>query len=293
MNFKQVKSKTKNFTIVSNDIIKDTNLSLKAKGLLITLLSLPPQWHFTEKGLSVATGEGLKSIRSGLQELEDNKYLFRYQTKSEDGKFGKMNYIVFEEPTDYSETSNDLIDENVKIVTKTDSENAICQKGITEENNDHVVPKGDNGKRDNAKSTQLSNNILSINQLSTLDDDDDKTEQELTEIIDMYETYSSKKLTKANLMSLSKLLDQVEKDLLLYAIQKLEDVEKPMSYLKSIIKDYVSKNITNVTEALAYDRQFKKQKKKTTKANKINSMIPSPSGTPVTQGYYDWMAELN
>lgn len=109
----------------------------------------------------------------------------------------------------------------------------------------------------------------------------------------MYETYSSKKLTKANLMSLSKLVDQVEKDLLLYAIQKLEDVEKPMPYLKSIIKDYVYKNITNVTEALAYDRQFKKQKKNKTKANKINSIIPSPSGTPVTKGYYDWMAELN
>lgn len=106
MNLKQVKSKTQKFAI-SNDIINNVNLSLKAKGLLITLLSLPTQWHFTEKELSIVTGEGIKSIRSGLKELED-------------GKFGEMNYIVFEEPTDYSEISNDLIEQSFKIITKAD-----------------------------------------------------------------------------------------------------------------------------------------------------------------------------
>ncbi|WP_300854658.1 helix-turn-helix domain-containing protein [uncultured Clostridium sp.] len=163
-----------------------------------------------------------------------------------------------------------------------------------EETGELECPQNDDSQNEYSQKEDSNINNININNFNNLlDDDDDKIEQELTEIIDMYETYSSKKLTKANLMSLSKLVDQVEKDLLLYAIQKLEDVEKPMPYLKSIIKDYVSKNITNVTEALAYDRQFKKQKKNKTKANKINSIIPSPSGTPVTKGYYDWMAELN
>lgn len=162
-NFKQIKRKTQNFTVVDNAILKNKDLSLKAKGLLITLLSLPPEWHFTEKGLAAATGEGLKSIRSGLKELEDQKYLFRYQLKGEGGKFGEMQYIVFEEPTEVEPE-----DENVKLVTKhivqeekTENEvveSPLCQKGIT----DTVMPKTDNAKGDNPKTdnpfgTQLNN----------------------------------------------------------------------------------------------------------------------------------------
>ena len=74
-NFRTIKNKTKNFTIIDNTILQDKNLSLKARGLLCFMLHLPETWIFTEKGLATVTGEGLKSIKSGLKELEDNKYL--------------------------------------------------------------------------------------------------------------------------------------------------------------------------------------------------------------------------
>lgn len=144
-NFKQIKKKTSNFTIVSNAILQDKNLSLKAKGLLITLLSLPPRWHFTEKGLAAATGEGLASIRSGLKELEENKYLYRYQSKAQ-GKFANMNYIVFEEPTD---VTNNLQDSD---------DLPICENQITDsaEIQKTVMRKSDIGKNDIGKTTQYN-----------------------------------------------------------------------------------------------------------------------------------------
>lgn len=163
-----------------------------------------------------------------------------------------------------------------------------------EETGDFENPQNDDSQNEDSQNEDSNINNFNINNFNNLlDDDDDKSEQELFEIIDSYEMYSSKKLTKANLISLSKLLNLVEKDLLLYAIQKIEDVEKPMPYLKSIIQDYLSKNVTNVAEALVYDKQFKKskQKKSTKNSNKNNSMINLGTGTPITTGYFNWMED--
>ena len=99
-NFRSVKNKTKNFTIIDNSILQDKNLSLKARGLLCFMLHLPETWVFTEKGLATVTGEGLKSIRSGLKELEKNKYLHRVQVRGKGGSFGSMLYYLFEQPTE-------------------------------------------------------------------------------------------------------------------------------------------------------------------------------------------------
>lgn len=90
--------KNNNFSIVSNAIIRDTNLSLKARGLFILMLSLPESWEFSVKGLSKIAGEGLDAIRSGLHELEEQGYLSRQRKRNAEGKLGDMEYILYEEP---------------------------------------------------------------------------------------------------------------------------------------------------------------------------------------------------
>lgn len=100
-NFRVIKQKTSNFTIVDNKLIRDNNLSLKARGLLVFMLQLPDTWEFSEMGLAKVTGEGIRSIRSGIKELMDCKYLYRFQARNEGNTgFGKMVYYLFEEPTD-------------------------------------------------------------------------------------------------------------------------------------------------------------------------------------------------
>ena len=89
--FKQ--EKLKDFTIIRNSIFKDYTLSAKAKGVACQLLSLPPAWDYSVRGLVTLFNDGEASIRSALNELEEAGYLRREQNR-EEGKFGKSVYII-------------------------------------------------------------------------------------------------------------------------------------------------------------------------------------------------------
>ena len=77
--FKQ--EKLKDFTIIRNSIFKDCRLSAKAKGVACQLLSLPPTWDYSVKGLVTLFDDGEASIRSALSELEEAGYLRREQSR--------------------------------------------------------------------------------------------------------------------------------------------------------------------------------------------------------------------
>ena len=90
--------KNRNYTTVSNIHIFDKSLSLRAKGLLTQMLALPPDWDFTRSGLVTLNPDGKDSVSSGLKELENRGYLFRYQARGERGRLGKNIYYIFENP---------------------------------------------------------------------------------------------------------------------------------------------------------------------------------------------------
>ena len=70
-------NKTKNYTVMSNYHFRDKNLSLKTKGMLPLMLSLPDNWIYSINGLITICKEGKKAIQSSIKELEDNNYLIR------------------------------------------------------------------------------------------------------------------------------------------------------------------------------------------------------------------------
>ena len=167
------------------------------------------------------------------------------------------------------------------------------------QNEEMDSPCPENSDKENSDTGNQDTNInnININNFNNiLDDVDDKRAREVEEVANEYKNYSSKKITPVNLKSLNKLLDVVDKELLLYAIQKLEDVEKPMTYLKAIIKDYMKNNISTVKQAIEYDKVFKEKKNKNNKKNKserkqkLEDLYNSATG-PILEGYYDWMNE--
>lgn len=167
------------------------------------------------------------------------------------------------------------------------------------QNEEMDSPCPENSDKENSDTGNQDTNInnININNFNNiLDDVDDKRAREVEEVANEYKNYSSKKITPINLKSLNKLLDVVDKELLLYAIQKLEDVEKPMTYLKAIIKDYMKNNISTVKQAIEYDKVFKEKKNKNNKKNKserkqkLEDLYNSATG-PILEGYYDWMNE--
>lgn len=68
--------KTRDYTVMSNHHLRNTNLSLKAKGLLSLMLSLPEEWDYTTKGLARICKDGVDSICAGVRELEEQGYTF-------------------------------------------------------------------------------------------------------------------------------------------------------------------------------------------------------------------------
>ena len=68
-------NKAKDFTVIANIVFRDERLSVKAKGIYCTICSLPDTWDLSLKGLERITGEGSKSLRAGIKELEDNGYM--------------------------------------------------------------------------------------------------------------------------------------------------------------------------------------------------------------------------
>ena len=90
-------NKTKDYTVMSNYHFKDRRLTLKAKGLLSQMLSLPDSWDYTIAGLVFLNRESKNAIQSALKELEENGYLVRTKRQDEKGHFDYI-YDIYENP---------------------------------------------------------------------------------------------------------------------------------------------------------------------------------------------------
>ena len=90
--------KTRDYTVMSNHHLKDRTLTLKSKGLLSMMLSLPDEWNYTTRGLAAICREGVDSIGAALKELENYGYIRRTQLRDEKGKITDTEYVIYEMP---------------------------------------------------------------------------------------------------------------------------------------------------------------------------------------------------
>ena len=90
--------KTRDYTVMSNHHLRDTALSLKAKGLLSLMLSLPENWDYTTKGLARICKDGVDSICAGVHELEEHGYVIRERVRNTNGQLGAIEYTILEQP---------------------------------------------------------------------------------------------------------------------------------------------------------------------------------------------------
>lgn len=90
---------TKGFTVMSNYHFQDKEISLKAKGLLGLMLSLPSNWDYSVNGLVTIVKENKAAVQSALKELEEHKYLKRTRVQDETGRFDYV-YDIYEKPYD-------------------------------------------------------------------------------------------------------------------------------------------------------------------------------------------------
>lgn len=117
--------KTQNYTVMSNHHLRNKAISLKAKGLISLMLSLPPNWDYSIGGLVAICKESHTSIRSTLKELEENRYLIRERKNNEKGYF-VYEYTLYEIPLPHTEKQH------------TDSENADNQHTASAHTEDNI-----------------------------------------------------------------------------------------------------------------------------------------------------------
>lgn len=90
--------KTKDYTVMANHHLRNKALSLKAKGLLSLMLSLPEDWDYTVKGLAYICKDGIDSINGAIKELEATGYMSRQRVRNEKGQLTTVEYTIREYP---------------------------------------------------------------------------------------------------------------------------------------------------------------------------------------------------
>ena len=248
--------RTHDYTVMSNHHLKNRALSLKAKGLLSLMLSLPDDWDYTLQGLAHISLEKVDAIRKAITELENEGYITRTRERDEQGRLRGTEYIIREQPISEKPT-----------LEKPTLENPILGKP--------TLDKPTQAKPTLENPTQLNKNIYNKNKSSMYEEipqsNQSKEETELTEILQNCELKSFESKTAQMLESavrvlyykqsiklsgavlpqteIRNLLRKVNRDTLIDTVEVLRhnenEVQNPQGYLYSVILNAVNAEHTS------------------------------------------------
>ena len=125
---------TKNFTVMSNHHLRDKTISLKAKGLLSQMLSLPNDWDYTLRGLAAINKESIDAVRTAVHELEAAGYVVRSRIRDERGQLRGCDYFVYEYPHIEDSDVENCDDFSVSPVLETPVSDSTAQEKPTQLN---------------------------------------------------------------------------------------------------------------------------------------------------------------
>ena len=123
--------RTRDYTVMSNHHLRNHELSLKAKGLLSMMLSLPDDWNYTTRGLAKICKEGVDAIGNALRELETAGYIVRHQLRDRQGRISDTEYVIYEQPQP-RQPETPQPDTAVPDTASPDTENPYLDKPDTE-----------------------------------------------------------------------------------------------------------------------------------------------------------------
>ena len=219
--------KKQQYINIPADILRNPNLSLRDRGLLITALSLPENWEFSVAGLQkILPQDGKHVITGTINHLEQLGYLYRKQGKEEKGKFAHNEWDVYEEP---------------------------CKMGPLSENpsTDNLI--ADKPSAENQPQSNINISIMNISNKNQSTDDQETAYQGYKDKLEY--SFVAEKVQKIILDTVCAELfereerNQVTKKQLLDICRKIEDYDKPINNLqaftKKILDNYFSKKIVS------------------------------------------------
>ena len=139
--------RTRDYTVMSNHHLRNANLSLKAKGMLSMMLSLPEDWNYTTRGLAKICKEGVDAIGAALRELETAGYIVRHKLRDRQGRISDTEYVIYEQPqlrkpdTDSPDTENPYMDKpDTEKPAELNIEKSNTEKSITYGSSTDSIP---------------------------------------------------------------------------------------------------------------------------------------------------------
>ena len=148
----------KGYTTMQNHHLRNKSLSLKAVGLLSKMISLPPDWDFSLRGLATLNTDGIDGVRKAMKELEDHGYVIRHQCRDENGKMSRSHYEVFQVPQTGNPTSENPVSElpsSEKPTTAKPTSVSPTPGMPTQINTNQVIPQEINYSGNNYQSINL------------------------------------------------------------------------------------------------------------------------------------------
>ena len=185
--------RNKGYTVMSNHHLRNKELSLKAKGLLSQMLSLPEDWDYTLAGLSFINREKIDAIREAVKELERAGYIVRSRERDEKGRLRGTDYVIFEQPqtppvSDLPTLENPTLD-NPTLEKPTQEKPTL--ENPTQLNKD--IQRTNLPKKEKSNTDLSSTHSIPIHSLNPLPYGEDETaqppERKRTERNDAYRVY--------------------------------------------------------------------------------------------------------
>ena len=152
---KTVVNKKANFTTIHNKLISDSSISLKAKGIMLYMLSKPVGWNYNPKDIANNSKDGLESVYSGLKELIEAKYISRRKNKD-----GTVDYFVFEDKEE-----NNIIDYQEKPNQEKPNQEKPNQEKPNQDFADVLIIKDSNNTEYSKKELNNKENIKEIEEV--------------------------------------------------------------------------------------------------------------------------------
>lgn len=233
----------KNFSIFDNDLLRDSEISFKARGLLTYMLSMPDNWKFYVSELAThSKKEGESAIRSAIEELEEAGYMKRVRQRGEKGRFSSVDWYVYDEPkfsphSDFPHVDRPHVEEpqvDNRPLLRTNSTKNLYNKEL--------------------------NNSCSSKQLDE------------TNAFVAYQM-SGATLNGQTMPMLTDYVQRLGNDLVCHAIDIMSvQAEHPnFKFLQRILDSYENTGITTVEQAIEVEKQFKAKKQQRANGNSYTS----------------------
>lgn len=220
-----------NFVTVNKDFIHDPNLSWKAKGILLYLLSRPDDWQIYETELKKHACDGRDSLRTGIKELEKVGYIQRKRIRDDKGHFREYEYRVFEQP-------NHIVNSHL---------------GKSQLGNSHL------GKTDTTNNNLTNNDLTNNNTTNNVTDDTSQIFQLVSKELEMIQS----PLKAQQLEEVVNEFKDNKLEIVTVAINYCKEKNKGINYLIKVLENWNKEDVNTKEKALTKLSPKKKKSNET------------------------------